>query len=287
MWEFFHINLCQDPSHLVFCYPTLLPPHGILNYVVRELLWSNIPSLLGKQSWSKPISNHSTQPITRACPLSGEPENNICRTTKHELSNLSPSSNTWWCLVKSVSGVCSPSIPPLTSNGTTAYSTRKKAKCLTSVFASQCCVLNPSLSAPTLPNHTQLLLDSMSFAPEKEEKFLTTLNWFCNWIPHHQLTCSKNLFCCYWTSYHFLRSSFIWIQSRSLYLGASTPNMEALNVRHEIRIISQNISWAFDIAWNPTMLSQLSAYAIQGQLHSWVTGFRYCPSRNVALKGIL
>ena len=32
---------------------------------------------------------------------------------KSELSNLSPSSKSWWHLVKSVSGVCSPSIPSL------------------------------------------------------------------------------------------------------------------------------------------------------------------------------
>ena len=38
---------------------------------------------------------------------------------KIELSNLSHSSKTWWCLVKSVSGVCSPSLPSLTSNSTT------------------------------------------------------------------------------------------------------------------------------------------------------------------------
>jgi len=39
---------------------------------------------------------------------------------KNELSNLSPSCITWWHLVKSVSGVCSPSIPSFSSNGITA-----------------------------------------------------------------------------------------------------------------------------------------------------------------------
>ena len=32
------------------------------------------------------------------------------------------------------------------------------------------------LSLPTLPSHTQLLLDSMYVAPEKVEKFLATLD---------------------------------------------------------------------------------------------------------------
>ena len=50
---------------------------------------------------------------------------------KNELSKLSPSYKTLWCLVKSVSCVCSPS---LTSNGTTANSAREKAECLKSVF---------------------------------------------------------------------------------------------------------------------------------------------------------
>ena len=32
---------------------------------------------------------------------------------RYELSNLSPSSKSWWCLVMSVSGGCSPPSPPL------------------------------------------------------------------------------------------------------------------------------------------------------------------------------
>ena len=74
-----------------------------------------------------------------------------------ELSNLSPSSKTWWHLVKSIPGVCSHSIPSLTSNGTTADSAREKAECLNSAFASKYCNPNPSLSVPTLPSHTHLL----------------------------------------------------------------------------------------------------------------------------------
>ena len=56
-----------------------------------------------------------------------------------------------------------PSIPSLTSNGRTADTAREKAECLNSVFASKSCVRNPSLSGPTLPSHTQLSLNSVSF----------------------------------------------------------------------------------------------------------------------------
>ena len=73
-----------------------------------------------------------------------------------------------------------------------------------------------------------------------------------------------------------LRSS-IWIQTWSLYLGhaASTlPTMvEALNIRNEIRAISLDIYQAVDTVWHTALLSKLSAYGIQGQLHSWITDF--------------
>ena len=79
-------------------------------------------------------------------------------------------------LVKSISGVCSPSIPSLTSNGCTADTAREKAECLNSVFASQPCVPNPSFSVPTLPSHIQLVLDSVSFSPDKVESLLSNLD---------------------------------------------------------------------------------------------------------------
>ena len=66
-------------------------------------------------------------------------------------------------------GVCSLSIPSLIPNGTTYDSTREKAECLNSMFASKYCLSNPSL-------HTQVFLDSVSFAPQKVEKVLSTLN---------------------------------------------------------------------------------------------------------------
>ena len=51
--------------------------------------------------------------------------------------------------------------------------------------------------------------------------------------------------------------------------------MEAPNLRYNIRAVYLNISRAFDTVWHPALLSKLSAYAIQGQLHSWVTDFLY------------
>ena len=95
---------------------------------------------------------------------------------KSELSNLSHSSKSWWGLIKSVSDVCFTSIPSLTSNGHTADTAPEKAECLNSVFASKSCVQNPLLTVPTLPSHTQLSLDSVSFSSEKVESLLSNLD---------------------------------------------------------------------------------------------------------------
>jgi len=73
---------------------------------------------------------------------------------KNELSKLSPCSKTWWSIVQSISGVCSPSIPSLSSNDTTADCVSQKAKCLNSVFVSKYCIPNTSLSVPTLCSYT-------------------------------------------------------------------------------------------------------------------------------------
>ena len=80
---------------------------------------------------------------------------------KNDLSNLSPSCKTWWCLVKSVTGVYSPS---LSSNRTTANSTREKAECLNSVFAPKSftptphSLYSPFPIIPTAPVVCRLLL---------------------------------------------------------------------------------------------------------------------------------
>ena len=63
--------------------------------------------------------------------------------------------------------------------------------------------------------------------------------------------------------------------------------MEVLNFRPEIRATSLDICHAFNIVWHPTLFSNLSAYDIQGQLHTWLTDFLYSRSQHVALKGIL
>ena len=63
--------------------------------------------------------------------------------------------------------------------------------------------------------------------------------------------------------------------------------MEALNVSYEFRAISLNISCAFDTVWNPVLLFKLSAYDIQGQLHTWLPDFLSSCSQCVALNEIL
>ena len=62
--------------------------------------------------------------------------------------------------------------------------------------------------------------------------------------------------------------------------------MEALNVRRELRAVSLDISRAFDTVWHLALLSKLSAYGTQGQIHTWLTAFDP-RSQRVALNGIL
>ena len=47
--------------------------------------------------------------------------------------------------------------------------------------------------------------------------------------------------------------------------------MEALNIRHEIRAVSLDISRAFDAVWHPALLSKLFADGIQNQLHTLIS----------------
>ena len=42
--------------------------------------------------------------------------------------------------------------------------------------------------------------------------------------------------------------------------------------------LSLDISTAFDAVWHPTLLPKLSAYGIQGQLHTWLPDFLYSRS---------
>ena len=63
--------------------------------------------------------------------------------------------------------------------------------------------------------------------------------------------------------------------------------MEALNIRHETRAISLDISQAFDTAWHPALLSKPCAYGNQDQLHSWIIDFLHSRSQHVAFDGIL
>ena len=63
--------------------------------------------------------------------------------------------------------------------------------------------------------------------------------------------------------------------------------IEALNVRHGIRAVSLDISCAFDTVWHSALLTKLSPYGIQGQLHTRLTDFLHSHSQHVALNGIL
>ena len=95
----------------------------------------------------------------------------------------------FWCMF--------PLHPFLTSNGQAADTTREKAECLNSVFASKSCVQNPSLSLPTLPSHTQLSLDSVSFSPDNVESLLSNLDSDSAIGPEgHQPMCTKNMLLC-------------------------------------------------------------------------------------------
>ena len=63
--------------------------------------------------------------------------------------------------------------------------------------------------------------------------------------------------------------------------------MEILNARHEIRAIFQERSCAFDTVWHPALLTKLSSYGIQGNLHSWLVDFLSYQSQRVGLHGVL
>ena len=63
--------------------------------------------------------------------------------------------------------------------------------------------------------------------------------------------------------------------------------MEVLNAKHEIRAISLYMSCVFNMVWHPALLTKLSSYGIQGNLHSWFLDFLSCRSQHMALNGIL
>ena len=63
--------------------------------------------------------------------------------------------------------------------------------------------------------------------------------------------------------------------------------MEILNAKCEIRAISLDISQAFYTVWHPALLTKLSSYGIQGNLHSRLVDFLSYHSQHVALNGVL
>ena len=77
------------------------------------------------------------------------------------------------------------------------------------------------------------------------------------------------------------------INTLDMLIPLSQQRMEALNISYEIRAVSLKISRAFDTVWHPVLLSKLSAYGIQSQLHSWITDFLHSHSQRVALNRTL
>ena len=63
--------------------------------------------------------------------------------------------------------------------------------------------------------------------------------------------------------------------------------MEVLNAKHEITAISFDMLQTFHMVWHTALLTELSSYVIQGNLHSWLANFLSCRCQHVALKGIL
>ena len=91
-------------------------------------------------------------------------------------------------------------VPSLPSLQMAPQPAREKAQCLNSAFASKLFASLPLVSVPTLSSHTQLLLDRVSFALDKMEGFLESLDSDSATGPvscdRNQLTCPKNLLCC-------------------------------------------------------------------------------------------
>ena len=178
-WEFFQRNLLSlihrfIPSRLQLSYPSSRPwfteacGEAVVLKQLAFVSWKANPTEGNLSSFHK-ARNKCVSTLRRA-------RKQHLSHLKSELSILSPSSKSWWHLIKSVSGVSSPTIPSHTSNSRTADTAREKAECLNSVFASKYCVQNPSLSVPTLPSHTQLSLDSVSFSPDKVNSLLSNLD---------------------------------------------------------------------------------------------------------------
>ena len=132
-WEFFQRNLLSlrhrfIPSHLQLSNSSFRPWYNEAcgeAVVLKQLAfasWKANPTESNLSSFHK-ARNKCVSTLRRA-------RTQHLSNLKSELSNLSPSSKSWWRLIKSVSGVCSPSIPSLTSNGRTADTTREKTECL-------------------------------------------------------------------------------------------------------------------------------------------------------------
>ena len=174
---------------------------------------------------------------------------------------------------------------------------------------------NPSLSVPTLPSHDQLLLESVSFASEKVEKFLATLNsdsaTGLDGISSRVRKTRSAALCT--SSVIFTRSfalshlPFAWKSANIITLHKKwcinqSPNYRPISllpiiikvtesiiaVDKKSFLFSNNLISDHQFGFRPChLLSKLSANGIQGQLHTWLTDFLHSRSHHVALNGIL
>ena len=148
-------------SHLQWSYPSFCPwyteSYGE-TVALKQLSFSSwlILSINWNDSWKANVTegNFSAfQKVSKCVSTHKRARKQPLSTLNNELSNLSPSSETWWCLVNSASGVCYHSIPSLSSNRTTADSAREKAECFNSACASKSCVPNSSLCTHPTQSH--------------------------------------------------------------------------------------------------------------------------------------
>lgn len=160
------------------------------------------------------------------CPLSEKSENNIWSTSRLHSQTcvfvfLRPCCK---CLVKSVAGVCSPTIPFLISNGITAH---EKAEWLNSVLSSKSCVPNPSLPPHTFPSHTQLFLDTVFRIWKGREVSGEAQLQLCDTPRWHHCMFPKNLLCCYCSSSFCLVHLIVLSGSVSVCLEVSQHHFNA------------------------------------------------------------
>ena len=95
-------------------------------------------------------------------------------------------------------------------------------------------------------------------------------SWARSWNPSSQVDIKSFFLSNSLISDHHIR--FRWGHyTLIMLLLLSQKWMEAINVRHEVRAVSVDISQVLITICHPALLSKLSASGIQGQLHIWLS----------------